>query len=426
MKSRAAALYLAAMLSASVLAFSAGAQGNPPAYERAKVIEEIIGIVRENFYQPDRVNGFVNRARQMGAMRAPALPLTTGGSSFDADVRDLLASLNASHTARYLKSDPAYYELLDIYKAGPISERFDKLFPPDGRVTYRGLGLATKEVEGRHFVSQIYDTSPASKADILVGDEIISIDGRPWTGAPVFANGEIEAVLELKRSASASPTEVQVAVEDINPSALFYEAIMASIKVMDVQNRKLGYIRIWSADTQGLFGDLARELTTGRLMDIDGLVLDLRSRWGGGPLDAANLFVGAVPNISMRLRDGEIIQRNIRWDKPVIGIIDSGTRSGLESLAYTLQKNGVQLVGENTAGASLAATAFLLPDDSLLTLAVGESIIDGQRLEGRGVAPDIAVPFDLRYAAGKDPQLRAAADELVSNLDEQPARQIRR
>jgi carboxyl-terminal processing protease len=45
-------------------------------------------------------------------------------------------------------------------------------------------------------------------------------------------------------------------------------------------------------------------------------------------------------------------------------------------------------------------------------LAVSDARVDGERLEGRGVAPDIEVPFDFRYAAGKDTQLARALDVL--------------
>jgi carboxyl-terminal processing protease len=64
----------------------------------------------------------------------------------------------------------------------------------------------------------------------------------------------------------------------------------------------------------------------------------------------------------------------------------------------------------------VAGRAFLLPDDSLLLLAVADVTVDGERLEGVGVAPNIAVPFDVRYAAGADPQLEAAAADLVRGL----------
>ena len=35
-------------------------------------------------------------------------------------------------------------------------------------------------------------------------------------------------------------------------------------------------------------------------------------------------------------------------------------------------------------------------------------LVDGERLEGIGVDPTIAVPFDSRYAGGSDPQLDRA------------------
>ncbi len=61
----------------------------------------------------------------------------------------------------------------------------------------------------------------------------------------------------------------------------------------------------------------------------------------------------------------------------------------------------------------LAATAFLIGDEGLLLLAVEDNApIDGRRLEGVGVEPTIAVPFDRRYAAGADPQLDRAVETL--------------
>ena len=38
------------------------------------------------------------------------------------------------------------------------------------------------------------------------------------------------------------------------------------------------------------------------------------------------------------------------------------------------------------------------------------------RLEDVGVAPDVTVPFDIRYAAGADPQREAAIEALVDSL----------
>jgi carboxyl-terminal processing protease len=40
---------------------------------------------------------------------------------------------------------------------------------------------------------------------------------------------------------------------------------------------------------------------------------------------------------------------------------------------------------------------------SLLLLAVADVSVDGERLESKGVAPLIVVPFDIRCSEGKDP-----------------------
>jgi carboxyl-terminal processing protease len=66
------------------------------------------------------------------------------------------------------------------------------------------------------------------------------------------------------------------------------------------------------------------------------------------------------------------------------------------------------VIGSRTSGAVLAATAFLMRNGDLLLLAVDDARVDGERLEGIGVEPTIAVPFDSRYAAGTDPQFDRA------------------
>jgi carboxyl-terminal processing protease len=74
------------------------------------------------------------------------------------------------------------------------------------------------------------------------------------------------------------------------------------------------------------------------------------------------------------------------------------------------------VIGTRTAGALLAARAFMLRDDSLLLLAVNDVDVDGERLEGIGVTPTIEVPFPIEYAAGKDPQIDKAVEVLTRQV----------
>jgi carboxyl-terminal processing protease len=66
------------------------------------------------------------------------------------------------------------------------------------------------------------------------------------------------------------------------------------------------------------------------------------------------------------------------------------------------------LVGEKTGGEVLAGSVHPLIDGGLLYLAVADVWVDGERLEGRGVSPDVEVKDELRYANGADPQLARA------------------
>ena len=104
-----------------------------------------------------------------------------------------------------------------------------------------------------------------------------------------------------------------------------------------------------------------------------------------------------------------------QWEKPVVMLINDGSRRAKEILAYGFQQYDIgPVVGTPTAGAVTAGRAFIMPDDSLLYVAVADVYVDETvRLEGVGVTPDVTVPFSIEYAQGADPQKdRAIATAL--------------
>ena len=73
-------------------------------------------------------------------------------------------------------------------------------------------------------------------------------------------------------------------------------------------------------------------------------------------------------------------------------------------------------MGITTAGAVVGGRPFLLSDGSHLYLAVQDVLVDGERLEGVGVTPDVEVEFSIPYANGADPQLEKALDVLLEEI----------
>ncbi|MHC4440650.1 MAG: S41 family peptidase, partial [Planctomycetota bacterium] len=97
---------------------------------------------------------------------------------------------------------------------------------------------------------------------------------------------------------------------------------------------------------------------------------------------------------------------------------NGGSRSGKELLAYYFKKTKQGLlIGERTAGYVCGGSYKRISEKSMLLYCTAMVIVDGKRLEGVGVEPDIEVPFDIRFAAGKDIQLERAKNEIVRLIE---------
>jgi carboxyl-terminal processing protease len=359
-----------------------------------------------------------NRAHAFGARaRAAAANVATAGGSYESATLDaLIASLGASHTARLTPDTMAYYEALAIYgsTSGALSAARRKLFPPRGIVTYEGVGWRLREIDGRMFASAVYDGGPAWRAGILLGDEVVSIDGATPSEIESFRGKSGQTVTAgLRRVSGQAMTMLDVPVERIEPIAFFASAARDSVRIANRNGYRIGSIRLW-AYAGDAFQDLLRdELSHGRLKDVDALVLDLRGGWGGASPEYVSLFAGCIPLMTFIDRTGAEHFASFQWRRPVVIAIDEATRSGKEIFAWALQRAGVPLVGARTPGAVLGAKASILPDSSLLLVAVKDVRVENERLEGRGVEPNVAVPFALPYAAGNDPQMEAALSEAA-------------
>ena len=378
-----------------------------------RVFDRAVELITDNFHDEAALDEFEEAVRREVGDPASPLNAKSAPDRVDEAIEAVIASLDASHMGRFEPDTIDYFELVDIFRFA-IRNDMRRLFPPEGEVSYAGIGMIARSQNGARFVSDVYDGSPADHAGILVGDEVLSVDGKPYHEIESFSGKVGKSVeIKLRRSAEAEPITLEAKVEKLKPLPTFEKAIEESAELATHDGRKIGYIRLWTLAARHSMGVVAEALAEGKLKDADGLVLDLRGRWGGGSSDAAELFVGDTPSFRLIPRKGEDVLANVRWRRPVVAIIDEGSRSGLEVFAYALKVNGIPLVGARTAGALLAGRGYLLPDDSLLEVAVSDAVIgENTRLEGNGVEPDLAVPFSLPYAAGSDPQRDAAVEEM--------------
>ncbi len=381
-------------------------------YDRSRnvpVLREVWDLVSSNFYDPD-----LNGLDWESALKRYALAVSKikTRSEFAEVVNRMIGELQTSHTRYFTPEEPEYYQILDIFSGSTIGEELTRDFP-GGRVVYPGIGAFTREIDGKVFVTGVVDGSQAERAELRVGDEIVSANGAPFEAVNSFV-GKVghEVVLDVRRTADPEQRlEIAVVPELIQPREMFEKAIAESAAVHRRVGKSVAYVRVWSYAGREYQELLLDQLAQEPIRDADALVLDIRDGWGGADPRYLNMFNEEVPTLTSFLRDGTELHYDPQWRRPVVLLVNGGTRSGNEILAFGFKKFGIgPVVGGTTAGAVVAGKPFMLSDDSLLYLAVRDVLVDGIRLEGVGVDPDHLVPFDVRYAAGNDPQIERALD----------------
>jgi carboxyl-terminal processing protease len=378
--------------------------GSPAISANATVFEDVWQTVRDRFYDPS-LHGL-----DWTAIRKRYGPDAERATSQDglADVINrMLSELHASHTRYYTPDEPEYYQLADIFVGALRRHGLERAFP-DGRISYPGIGILSRTgTQGRTFVSGVVDGTPAKQAGVLAGDEIVSADGAPFLPVGSF-RGKVgkQVVLALRRAGTV--VQATVVPADIEPGRMFLDGMNASARVVQANGRRIGYVHVWSYAGYAYQRALERLIAEGALKDADALIWDLRDGWGGAVAEYLDLFNARSPTMQIIERNGAREFENVKWRKPVAMLINGGTRSGKEVLAYGFKRYHLgEVIGSRTEGAVLAATAFLI-GHGLLLLAVSDVLIDGVRLEGVGVTPTIEVQAGPVSAEQGDPQLDRA------------------
>lgn len=398
----------ASALAPTVLCAEQREAGEPAASQavsaRIATFEEVWRTVRDRFYDPD-LHGL-----DWSEVRERYMPDATAASSEEAlasVVNNMLSELHASHTRYYTPHEPEYYQLCGIF-AGALRRRGLERAFPGGRISYPGIGVLSRVgMQGRNMITGVIEGTPAQQAGLLAGDEIVLADGAPFQPVQSF-RGKVgkEVVLGLRRAGAFM--QLPVTPLDIEPNQMFLDGLKASARIIQANGRSIGYVHVWCYAGSVYQRTLEHLLSQSPLNDADALIWDLRDGWGGAIPEYLDLFNTRAPTMQVIDRSGASEFENVKWRKPVAMLVNGGTRSGKEILAYGFKKYRLgEVIGSRTEGAVLAATAFLI-GGGLLLLAVEDVRVDGERLEGVGVAPTIEVQADPASVGLGDRQLDRA------------------
>ena len=238
---------------------------------------------------------------------------------------------------------------------------------------YAGVGIQMDVRDSGVSVLGTLPGSPAEQAGIVIGDRIVSIDGRLTR---TFTSDEA-----LKSLRGAAGSVVQLVVERAGvPERIPFALTRRTIAVNPAQHALLlrdsvGYVKL-TIFSAAAATDLTRAVDSLRAAGARSLVLDLRGDPGGllgQGIDVADLFLDARQAIvSTRGRAPEETQAFAdrapqRWaDMPMVVLTDSSSASASEIVAGALQDHDRALiVGTATYGKGSAQRVFRFGDRGL-------------------------------------------------------------
>jgi len=281
----------------------------------------------------------------------------------------------------------------------------------DTRSRFNGLGIEVAIKNGLPTVVTPMEDTPAAKAGILSGDQIIKING---TSTERMDLQDVINHLRGSPGQKITLTLIRPATKEIKDYALE----RAEIKVQSVKGARLldpeltgafkvAYVRLIQFN-EPTAEELSRALDDLQKQGMQALILDLRNNPGGllnSAVDVCAQFL--PPNTKVVSTQGRIAsqQRDYstsgvprdRPNFPMAVLVNEGSASGAEIVCGALKDlHRAIVVGETTFGKGSVQNVMQLPDGSALRFTTAKYYTPSKQvIHGNGVAPNIRVPMSV-------------------------------
>ena len=297
-----------------------------------------------------------------------------------------------------------------------LGDRWSQYFPKENTESYRasvdskfsGIGVWLRNNElGHAEVVAIVPGSSAENAGVLIGDTIVSVDGRSVKNLDLseisrLLTGEKNSTAKLSVNTQGELRELSALRQDVSIKPVVISTLNDGVTVIKVSDFARGTARDIRSALASQIGERA------------GVILDLRGNTGGlvtEAIEVAGTFLngGAVVEFHRPNTAPQVLKASAQGDgtTPLVILVDAATASSAEIVAAALQdRSRAVIVGENTFGKAAVQDSKTLSDGSLIELTVGFYVTpNGKRIDGVGVAPDI-------YVAAQDENITAESRAL--------------
>lgn len=328
---------------------------------------------------------------------APKAKAATSRDEFSKVVNAMIDGFGDSHFDFFTPADQGYYCMDGLV---------------GGKSEMAHIGVWFKPGPDGYSVQMVMNGSPAEEAGLVKGDLIVSVDAQPLQPVLSFKD---KPKVHVRWKRGSKEREADIATTSTPAMDMFLEGSRKSARVIEQDGKKIGYFRLWTMSSDA-FKNALSSAVYGQLKDTDAFILDLRDGFGGRPEGFLDPFYRPESVLEWKFGPTGGMKQLFGYGRPLIALINEGSRSAKEVAAYLLKRSGrAVLVGRNTAGHVLGTSPMRLNEWAMLEIPMVELLTDGNRLEGKGVPPDVAV--EAEYADdGKDLFLTRAIEVALTKI----------
>jgi carboxyl-terminal processing protease len=311
----------------------------------------------------------------------------------------------------------SYHDLINAAMKGMLSslDPHSQFMNPDDfrdmqddtRSRFNGLGIEVSMKNGLPTVIAAMEDTPAAKAGVLSGDQILRINGISTERM------DLQDAINVLRG----PAGAKITLTLLRPSTKEikeYTLQRAEIKIQSVKGArlldpdftgpfKIGYIRLVQFN-EPTADELSKALDELQKQGMQALILDLRNNPGGllnSAVDVCAQFL--PPNTKVVSTQGRVASqqhdystsgvKKERPNFPMVVLINEGSASGAEIVAGALKDlHRAVLVGETTFGKGSVQNVMQLPDGSAVRFTTAKYYTPSKQvIQGNGVTPNIRV-----------------------------------